>query len=99
MTTETIARRYRIPSIEPEVCEVGLDDFDVDEIREYLKRVDTGTLNGPAQAHINEAFSESALAIEPEDLNRIETLAVCGQLEYARAEALRLVSEHIGRPL
>lgn len=33
------------------------------------------------------------------DLNHVEHLAVCGQLEAARAEALALVSNAIGRRL
>lgn len=34
-----------------------------------------------------------------EGLGRIEHLAVCGQTEAARAEALALVSAEIGRPI
>lgn len=43
--------------------------------------------------HIHIDFDE----FEDEDL--IEHLAVCGQTEAARAEALALVSAEIGRPI
>lgn len=35
MTTRT-KQRYRPPSIEPEVEPVSLDDFDIDDIRDYI---------------------------------------------------------------
>jgi hypothetical protein len=37
--------------------------------------------------------------ITAEELCHIDTLALCGQMEHARADVLRIVSDHIGRPL
>jgi hypothetical protein len=101
-TTATYKRTYRAPTVEPEVEAVSLSQFDIEDIREYLHRYDTGTLRGPAgDPRESTASTEAAraLVVQPTDLDRIETLALCGQLEHARAEVLRIVSDHIGRPL
>lgn len=98
-TSNTYERKYRVPSKEPEPSAVYLSDFDTEDIREYLRRKDTGTLNGPAGDPRGDNCGTDVLVIEADEISRIETLAVCGQLEHARAEALRIVSDHIGRPL
>lgn len=64
---------------------IDLDDFDEDELIEELEyRGYTCTKNAPAGL---------------DGLDRIEHLAICGQLEIARAEALQLVSHAIGRTI
>lgn len=85
----TTATRYRVPSIS-EYVDVSLDQFDVDEIREYLAHVDGQAGAGP---------TGEALTICRSDLAHIETLALCGQKQAARDEVLQIVSRHIGRQL
>lgn len=93
----TTAPRYRVPCIQPEVEEVSLDDFDIDDIREYLRRRDYGELDKPVGAAPS-GFSDPLL-IEADDLDRIATLALCGQKHHAQQHLLNLVSEHLGRDL
>jgi hypothetical protein len=93
----TTAPRYRVPCIQPEVEEVSLADFDIEEIREYLHRKDHGKLDKPAGA-ASSGFSDPLL-IESDDLDRIATLALCGQKQHAQQHVLSLVSEHLGRDL
>lgn len=77
-------RRTRGASISVDV-DVHLDEFDIDDIVEYLR--DNG-------------YQVSKDAAPPEgDLEHIYTLAVAGQMDAAREEALKLVSNAIGRPL
>lgn len=82
MSTNTTARRYRVPTATA-CAEVSLDEFSIEDIREYLRERETGC------AGID----------QPDELAHIETLVVCGQREAAREEALRLVGEAIGRKL
>jgi hypothetical protein len=64
---------------------IDFDDFDEDDLVEELEsRGYTCTKNAPAGL---------------DGLDRVEHLAICGQLEIARAEALRLVSQAIGRTI
>jgi hypothetical protein len=64
---------------------IEFDDFDEDDLVEELEsRGYTCTKNAPAGL---------------DGLDRVEHLAICGQLEIARAEALQLVSLAIGRPI
>jgi hypothetical protein len=64
---------------------IDLDDFDEDDLVEELEsRGYTCTKNAPAGL---------------DGLDRVEHLAICGQLEIARAEALQLVSKAIGRTI
>lgn len=66
--------------------EIDLDDFDDDDlISELESRGYTCSKDG----------STDSLG----SLDHIEHLAICGQLEIARAEALQLVSAAIGRPI
>lgn len=81
--------RYRTPSVS-EYVDVSLDQFDIDEIREYIAHVDGEAGTGP---------SGESLTIGVADLGRIETLALCGQRDAAREAVLEIVSRHIGRKL
>ncbi len=64
---------------------IDLDEFDDDELVEELE---------------SRGYACSKDAVTGvEGLDRIEHLAVCGQLEIARTEALQLVSKAIGRPI
>lgn len=64
---------------------IDFDDFDEDDLVEELEsRGYTCTKNAPAGL---------------DGLDRVEHLAICGQLEIARAEALQLVSKAIGRTI
>lgn len=83
------AKRYRTPSVS-EYVDVSLDQFDTEEIREYLAHVDEGTATG--------RHGES-LTIGVADLGRVETLALCGQRDAAREFVLEIVARHIGRKL
>lgn len=93
-------RPYRVPSVCPEpvrVESVSLDDFDIEEIREYLYRQDNHVPDSaPLYDH---GRNNTNLVITSAEICRIETLALCGQAEHARAEIIRIVSDHIGRPL
>jgi hypothetical protein len=64
---------------------IDLDEFDDDDLIEEL------------ESRGYTCTKDSATGLE--GLDRVEHLAVCGQLEIARAEALQLVSTAIGRPL
>ncbi len=100
MANATTARpRYRVPSIEPEVevRAVSLDDFDLDDIRAYLRY--QGDKIAPLGRPGDIPNSANELFIPPEDLNRIGTLALCGQVESARRYLLDMAAEQIGRPL
>lgn len=93
-------RPYRVPRITPEPIEleaVTLDDFDLEDIREYLHRQDNHVPDSAPS--YDQGRTNASCVITPEELCRIETLALCGQTDHARAELLRIVSDHIGRPL
>lgn len=94
-------RPYRVPRVHPEPVEieaVSLDAFDLEDIREYLHRQDNHVPDAvPKYEHGGRAIT--SLVITADELCRIETLALCGQVQHAREEALRLISDHIGRPL
>ena len=101
-TTPTIAdqraaaRAYRVPRITHECDPVSLSEFSVSEIRDYLRHMEkNGAIVGPD----GECSEDGALIFEEEFLDRIETLALCGQAEHARSEVLRLVGDYIGRSL
>jgi hypothetical protein len=74
---------------------INLNDFDVDDLIEELK--DRGyvvTEQVTGLSHLN--LEEQASVM---DFNHIEHLAICGQLDAARSEALELVGQAIGRRL
>lgn len=97
--TET-KRKYRVPSVSADV-DVRLDQFDDQEIIEYLRHqghtVDGLSIDAPKEALHYQNFE--TLVISVSELNRINTLALCGQREAARVTALEIISEAIGRPL
>lgn len=78
--------RLRVPTIYPEVEPVSLDDFDIDDIREYLKG-----------SGVRDVPSDEDFVIPRDDMNRIETLLLCGQHQSAIDELLRAASDHMGR--
>jgi len=82
----TAVRRKRAPTVSVDV-DVSLDEFGIDEIREWLKSQGEDVDDG------------EGLYIGTDDLNRIETLAVCGQQDEARKFALSIISKAIQRPL
>ena len=82
----TTKSRLRVPTIYPEVEPVSLDDFDIDDIKEYL----TGK-------GVSDLPSEEDFVIPRDDMNRIETLLLCGQRQSAIEELLRAASDHMGR--
>lgn len=69
--------------------DIELDEFDTDDLIEELES------RGYTCSKSRKAPDLGGLG----DLEHIEHLAVCGQLEIARAEALQLVSAAIGRPI
>ena len=64
--------------------EIELDDFDDSELIEELE---------------SRGYTCTSGKVAQLDIDRIEHLAVCGQIEAARAEALELVSKAIERDL
>ena len=98
MRITTTRTRYFAPSVTPFVESVSLDDFDLDEIREYLRHKGD-MVAGTSDDDASDGATAGGLFISPEDLNRVETLALCGQLDSARRFVLDMVSEQIGRPL
>lgn len=93
MTTRT-KQRYRPPSIEPEVEPVRLDAFALDDIREYLRHC-----GEEVSADCANTGDGDGLFIAQCDLDRAETLAICGQIQHARDYILDMVSRRIGRRL
>jgi hypothetical protein len=65
---------------------IDLDDFDTDDLIEELES---------RGHHVTKGAGTDTLG----DLDHVEHLAICGQLDAARAEALQLVANAIGRPL
>lgn len=87
--------RYRTPSISVDV-DVDLDEFEIEDIVEYLRHQGY-TVNGNAVTA--EAAVDGDNHIDTADLDHIYTLAVAGQLDVAKQEALQVVGKAIGRPL
>lgn len=91
MSATTTKKRIRIPSV---CIDVRLDEFDVEEIRQYLRD------KGQDAVEIEDSnCDDNHNRIEDEDLSRIEMLATCGQTQQARELALEIVGEFIGRTL
>jgi hypothetical protein len=84
--------RYRVP-VKIVDAEVALDEFDDEDIIEYLRHQGYIVSGKPCK------YTTDGSEFLPEDLNHIFTLAVCGQQNEARSEALEMVSKAIGRPL
>lgn len=73
---------------------VDLDEFDDEELADHLRS--NGYSVSKQAGHTGVADS---LTLEEDELNHIETLALCGQAEAARELVISRVSEAIGRPL
>ena len=88
--------RYRTPSVCVDV-DVGLDEFSLDEIAEYLRQ------NGYRVSGSNAAPDPETGALgnvlDPDELDRVFTLDLCGQRVAAQQIALQLVGDAIGRPI
>ena len=85
------AHKHSAPT-HTEYVTVSLDDFSIEEIREYLENEGEG--DGP-----DPLGQGGRLVISEDDMDRISTLAVCGQNDPAVSFLLEIVSKHIGRPL
>lgn len=76
----------------PEVqvyVDVELDDFDTDDLIKELEDRGYAVIKG----------AKAEAADVGESFDRVEHLAVCGQIEAARAEAVYIASKAIGRSL
>ena len=85
--------RYRVPEHTEEIT-ISLDDFDDDEIVEYLRHRGYSVAGGPSTGSLD--FEDHIAGVE---LDHIFTLALCGQRSQAQAEALQLISRVVGRPI
>lgn len=89
------ARVRRVAKVYPEVEAVTLDDFDIDDIRDYLLNNGTSGDRG-----FGRSLDDGDDFVVPSDtMNRIATLLLCGQREHAIAELHQLASEYLGRPI
>jgi hypothetical protein len=84
---------YRAPT-HTEYVTVSLDDFDDDEIVEYLRHRGF-SVHGTAVG--SSPFDDEH--ISGTELDHIFTLALCGQRQQAQSEALQLISRVVGRPI
>lgn len=87
--------RYRVPSVSVD-AEVDLDEFDIEDIVEYLRHQGY-SVNGNAVAA--DAVLDGDNHIDTADLDHIYTLAVAGLVDAAQQEALQVVGKAIGRSL
>lgn len=76
-----------MPYVTVHIDDDVLEEFDDDELKDELES------RGYAVAKRGEPIEGLT------ELEHVEHLAVCGQIEAARAEALMLVSKAIGRPI
>lgn len=77
-----------MPTVNIDV-DVDLDDFDTDDLIEELENRGYTVIKG----------AKAEAADVGESFNRVEHLALCGQIEAARQEAVYIASKAIGRPL
>lgn len=91
---QTKPTRKRAPSICVDV-DVSLDEFDLDEVADYLRH--NGYKVSGTTSSVNEDGPSNVL--DPDDLDHVYTLSLCGQSEVAKQIALQLVGDAIGRPL
>lgn len=91
---DTKKPRYRVPVHYVDV-EVSLDDFDDEQIVEYLRHRGYSVIgNGSSSDNIDLDAS-----ITGNELDHIYTLSLCGQRQAAIDEGLQLLSRAIGRQL
>lgn len=76
---------------------VYLHDFSESEIADYLRDCGYYVSITSKAPHYEDGDPENVL--DPDALDHIETLAVCGLMDAARSEALELIGNAIGRPL
>ena len=88
--------RYRTPTACVDV-DVSLDEFDLDEIAEYLRH--NGYKVSATSATVDPETGAADNVLDPDELDRVYTLALCGQREAAQQIALQLVGDAIGRPI
>ncbi len=88
--------RYRTPVAYVEV-DVSLDEFDLSDVAEYLRHHGY-KVSATASAPDFETGATGNV-LDPDELDRVFTLDLCGQREAAQQIALQLVSEAIGRPI
>ena len=93
MTAES-KPRYRTPRVTVD-AEVSLSEFNMEDIVGYMRHHGY-TVSGGKSTHFEDGDGEE---IMPDDLDYVYTLAVAGQPDEAKREALRLVGNAIGRPL
>lgn len=96
MLTPKFKPGYRVPTCSVD-ADVRLDEFCDSDIAEYLRHRGYYVSNTSAAPHGHQPAPSAVL--DPDDLNHIETLALCGQRSAAQSEALALVGNAIGRPL
>jgi hypothetical protein len=82
-----------VPTVNVDV-DVSLDEFDDDKIAEYLRHRGYQVYGSGTPV-----TGDGTESITSDDLDHIDTLALCGQMEAAKAEALEVVSKAIGRNL
>lgn len=90
--TTTTTPHYRTPVVYAE-AEVSLDEFDTDDIINYLKH-NGHSFDGSSSPS---EPTGNGLVINQESLNRIETLVLCGQKQHAHQLIFTLISEAISR--
>lgn len=86
-----------MPYVEVHIGIEVLDEFTHDDIADYLRKRGYYVSDSSMAPHDHDANPENVF--DPDELNHIETLAVCGQIDAARTEALALVGNAIGRAL
>jgi len=87
---------YRAP-LHYATAVVSLDEFGDTDIANYLRNRGYFVSATSSAPHDQDGDPENVL--NPADLDHVEHLALCGQIDAARFEALALVSNAIGRRL
>ena len=95
MTTKP---RYRVPTCAV-YHDVSLDEFDVQDIRKYLAHIDCTAGDATEYEDPADRPKPAGLNISGSDMDRIATLALCGQRDAARELVLQIVGDAIGRAL
>lgn len=83
---------FRTPTIDNSV---SLDEFDTDDIIKYL-RYSGYEVEGSTDIN---SSNEEGCHIPRYLINRIETLALCGQKEHAREMICKFIGDTIGRSI
>lgn len=78
-------------------ADVSLDEFDDSDIAEYLRG--RGYFVSAIAAVFHDQDGESPNILDPDELNHIDHLAICGQIGPAKQEAIALIEKAIGRTL